>query len=137
MADEIYQEFKEDCLDGTGPDLTGNPVHAVLIDEADYTRSTGNGGHATMADVAGAAQVATSAAIGGKSVAGRTFDLADYTFTSVTGDECEAILYYEERSAAAAGRFLIIIKDSATGLPVTPNGGDINVTINASGLFGI
>jgi hypothetical protein len=27
--------------------------------------------------------------------------------------------------------------DTATGLPLTPNGGDVNVTFNASGIFKI
>lgn len=137
MADAIYEEWKEDAMDGTGPNLSARDILAIAIDSADYTRSTGSGGHSTLSDVPAGARVATSSAIGGKSIAGRTFDLADYTWTSVSGDPFEEILYVEVRSAGDATTHLVIIKDTATGLPATPGGSDINVTINASGLFGL
>ena len=42
------------------------------------------------------------------------------------------IYFYNGNVATDA---LIAYIDSGTGLPVTPNGGDINVTVNASGWF--
>ena len=36
---------------------------------------------------------------------------------------------------AASAQRLIAWVDTGTGLPVTPNGADVNVVFNASGLF--
>ena len=53
-------------------------------------------------------------------------DAADVTWSSVTGDECEAIVLYKHTGTESTSRLIAYI-DSATGLPVTPNGGDIKV----------
>jgi hypothetical protein len=53
-------------------------------------------------------------------------DSGDVTFTAVTGAQCEAIVIVKWVSEAADSPLIAYI-DTATGLPVTPNGGDIQV----------
>jgi hypothetical protein len=58
------------------------------------------------------------------------------TFTAVTGDVSEAVILYKDTGVAATSPLIAYI-DTATGLPVTPNGGDITVTVPASGWFSL
>ena len=59
--------------------------------------------------------------------AGGAADAADCTFTSVTGSSIEAIVIYKDTGTEATSPLIAYI-DTATGLPITPNGGDIIVT---------
>lgn len=63
-----------------------------------------------------------------------TVDFNDFTFTLVSGASCESLTFCLETGTDATSTFWLFI-DTATGLPVTPNGGDINVVLNASGLY--
>lgn len=71
-------------------------------------------------------------------VADGVIDAADASpaFTAVSGSSCESLSLYED-SGSAATSDLICYFDTATGLPLTPNGGDVNLAYNASGIFKI
>lgn len=62
-----------------------------------------------------------------KSTTGGAADGADVTFTSVSGPSIEAIVIYVDTGTEATSPLVAFI-DTATGLPITPNGGDIIVT---------
>jgi hypothetical protein len=70
-----------------------------------------------------------------------TFDTDDFTWSTVTGDQSEDIILYNHDGNGAGAdnaRQLIAFYDTGiTGMPVTPNGGNINVTVNASGWFSL
>lgn len=137
MANALYPKFKERLLDPTTDtlDLITNDIRVLLIDLADYTYSAA---HEFLSDVAGASIVAASAALGTKSVASGVFDAADFAFATVTGDVSEALIIYQHTGAADSNRRLIAFFDTGvTGLPVTPNGGNINVAFHASGIFAL
>lgn len=53
-------------------------------------------------------------------------DAADVTFSAVSGSPIGAIIIYKDTGSAATSPLLLYI-DTATGLPLTPNGGDIIV----------
>jgi len=55
----------------------------------------------------------------------------------VTGNTVEALVIYVDTGSAATSPLVAYIDTSVTGLPVTPNGGDITVTWNASGIFAL
>jgi hypothetical protein len=85
------------------------------------------------ATTAGASLVAT-ATLGSKTGTGGTADAADSTFTAVAaGAAITSILIYQASAVGGGGdvaatlQRLIDYIDTATGLPVTPNGGDIVV----------
>jgi hypothetical protein len=48
-------------------------------------------------------------------------------FSAVTGDQSEALVIYKDTGSAATSPLIAYI-DTATGLPVTPNGADVTVT---------
>ena len=73
-----------------------------------------------------------------KTVASGVFDADDATFTSVTGANCEALLIFQDTGVQSTSRLIAYI-DSATGLPILPNGGDITVVFSsgASKIFAL
>lgn len=122
MASVLYPSFKKLLLDGD-IDLAADTIKAVLIDAADYTYSSA---HDFLDDVPSGARVGTPQTLGSKTTTGGVFDAADITFSAVTGDVSEAILLYKDTGVEGTSPLIAYI-DTATGLPVTPNGGDINV----------
>lgn len=71
-------------------------------------------------------QVAT-ATLASKTTTAGVLDAGDVTFTAVAaGAACDMVLLYKDTGVAGTSRLIAKI-DSATGLPVTPNGGDILV----------
>lgn len=123
MANALYDHGREGFLDGS-IDFDTDDIRCILIDAADYTVDLAL--HDNLDDIPGAARVAVSGALTGKTVAAGVADAADVTFSSVTGDQCEAIVIYKHTGVESTSRLIAYI-DSATGLPVTPNGGDITV----------
>jgi hypothetical protein len=125
MANALYDKFKEDCLEGVHT-LSTDDVRFALVDLADYTFSAA---HEDLADVPAGARVAlTAAGVGSKTVTGGVFDAADITWSSVTGDQSEAIIMYLHTGVDATARLVAFLDTGITGMPVTPNGGDITVT---------
>jgi hypothetical protein len=122
MATALYAKGREGFLDGS-IDWDTDDIRAILIDVADYTVDLAT--HDFLADVAAGARVAVSGALGSKTVTDGVADAADVTWTAVTGDPCEAIVLYKHTGNDATARLIAYI-DNATGLPVTPNGGDIS-----------
>jgi hypothetical protein len=123
MANVLYPKFKEGLLTGSF-DLTSDTIKAVLVDAADYTY---NSSHQYLSDVAAGGRVATTSALGSITVTNGAFDAADATFTSVSGDVSEALVLMIDTGSAATSPLIAYI-DTATGLPATPNGGNIAVT---------
>lgn len=123
MADALYDKGREGFLDGS-IDWDTDDIRIILVDSADYTLDLAN--HDNLDDIPAGARVATSSALTGKTVAAGVADAADKTLSSVTGDVFEYIIAYKHTGTESTSR-LIFCNDSATGLPCTPNGGDITV----------
>ena len=128
MANALYPKFKENLLKGN-IDFDLHPLKAYLVDLADYTYSAA---HELIASVPVGARV-SSATLATVTTVNGTVDAANFAFTAVTGDPSEAVIFTVTNGG---NEYLVAFYDTGvTGLPVTPNGGDINVTINVSGLF--
>ena len=123
MANELYDAGREGFLDGS-IDWDTDDIRAILIDVADYTVNLAT--DVNLDDIPGDATVAVSGALTGKTATDGVADAADVTFSSVTGDECEAIVLYKHTGTESTSRLIAYI-DSAEGLPVTPNGANIKV----------
>ena len=123
MANALYDKGREGFLDGTIDWDTDN-IKVVLVDNADYTVNLATDDF--LDDVAVGGRVATSGNLTSKTVAAGVADAADVTFTAVSGDQCESIVIYYDTGSAATSRLIAYI-DTATNLPVTPNGGDITI----------
>ena len=123
MPNALYDKGREAFLAGE-IDWETDVIKAVLIDAADYTVNLA--AHQFLSDIPLAARVATSAPLTGKTVANGVADAYDLIFPAVSGDSAEALVIYQDTGAAGTSRLIAYI-DTATGLPVIPNGGDINV----------
>jgi hypothetical protein len=55
-------------------------------------------------------------------------------FSAVSGATVENLVFFKNTGTPATSD-LICWFDTASGLPLTPNGGDVNVTFNGSGIF--
>lgn len=123
MANALYDFGREGFLDGS-IDWDTNDIRIILIDEADDTIDLAVDDN--LDDRAGAARVATSDALASKTVTAGVADAANKTWSAVTGDVSESIDGYKHTGVESTSRLIFNI-DTATGLPVTPNGGDITV----------
>lgn len=132
MANAIYPKWKEGLISGAANTALNGNVKAVLVDLADYTYSAS---HQFLSDIAAAGRVATSGNLASKTFTNGLFDAADLAFSAVTGDVSEAIVLYVDTGVASTSPLIAFYDTGVTGLPVTPNGGDINLSFNASGIF--
>ena len=121
MANALYDKGREGFLDGS-IDWDTNDTRIILIDEADDTIDLAVDDN--LDDRAAASRVATSGAMASKTATNGVADAADVTWTAVTGDPSESIDGYKHTGTESTARLIFNI-DTATGLPVTPNGGDI------------
>jgi hypothetical protein len=123
VANRLFDKGRQGFLDGS-IDWDTNNIKAVLIDTGTYTPDYVN--HDNLDDIAVGARVSTSPNLAGKTVVDGVADAADTTFTAVTGATVEAIVIYQDTGTAGTSRLIAWI-DTATGLPLTPNGGDITI----------
>lgn len=138
MANALYPLWKENLLQETaGYDLAGTGttgVFVALVDTGTYTYSAAHQFYSSLSGVVG-----TDQEIGAtKTYTNGVFDGANVTYTAVTGNSVEALVLYRKNAGANTTWPLVAYIDtSVTGLPVTPNGGDITITWNASGIFAL
>jgi hypothetical protein len=126
----IYPKASEQMLQG-GIDLLTDAVKLVLVDADDYTY---NASHEFLSSIPAGARVATSPNLSGKTVTNGLFNASGTSFASVSGDEAEAIVVFVDTGNESTSRLIAYLDTGHTGLPITPDGNNINVTI-ASGLF--
>lgn len=135
MANAVYPKYKEAVLSAsadsalTGTGATG--LYVALVDTGAYTYSAAHEFYSSLAGVIG-----TDQEIGTVTRTSGTVDGDNVTFTAVTGNSVEALVVYRKNAGAnTTWRLVAYIDTGQTGLPVTPNGGDITITWNASGIF--
>ncbi len=137
MANALYVAFRNGVLGShaTRVDLDADTIKAALIDHGTDTPNvtTDDFYNDISAGLVGALSSAfTSKTIG--TVAAGVFDADNVTFSAVSGNSVESVNVLKDTGAGATSD-LIAYFDTGTGLPGTPNGGDITVTWNASGIF--
>jgi len=124
MANALFDKARQRFLEGQF-NWNTDTIKAVLVDTGTYTVNLS--AHEFLADVSAGSRISTSGAFTGKATTGGAADANDVTFTSVTGASIEAIILYKDTGTDATSPLIAFI-DTATGLPITPNGGDIIVT---------
>lgn len=136
MANAIYPLYKQALLSGASNlDLTQSSASlapfVAMVNISTYTYSAA---HQYYSSLSG--QVGTDQQITSPTVTNGTFNGATATFTSVSGAAVGALIIYRKNSGANTTWALVLYEDtSVTGLPVTPNGGNIVITWNGSGIF--
>mgnify|MGYP001191670633 CR=1 FL=1 len=136
MANALYPTFKEALLNKEH-DLNTDAVKASLLDGADESYAATDNTYVAGANgIADAAKVAVSATLqAAATIALGVFDTADFSWTTGSGDVCEVILLWNDGHATDG---LIAWYDTGvTGFPITPNSGNINVTVHSSGWFAL
>lgn len=124
MANALFDFGRESFLAGN-LDWDANAIKAVLVDHGTDTPVPGTDQH--LDDIVVGARIATSANFTTKTVTAGVADADNLTYSSVSGNSVESIVIYYD-SGVEATSILIAFIDTATGLPITPNGGDITVT---------
>ncbi len=137
MANAIYPKWKEALLNATansaitGSGTTG--LYCALVDTGTYTYSSAHQFYSSLSGIVGTDQEITS-----PTLTNGVVDGGDVTFTAVSGASVEALVIYRKNAGANTTWQLVAYIDTGqTGLPVTPNGGNIVITWNASGIFAL
>jgi len=141
----------DDAGDGLGNTASNGIFRAAsvttdtfaLVDPVTGANVAGNGAYTSggrvwklsgvdfMNDIAAGAKICpgTPATLSSKAVSAEGyFSAANTTLGSLTGDQAEGIILIEWNTSDADSRPFIIMTGASSGMPVTPNGGDINIT---------
>ena len=144
MAPFLYDEFRLQLADAATHskiDLESDALSVFFVDEADDTIS--QTADVDAADRAAAAQVpafasapslvnnswAVSSSVG-------VFDADDTVFTSLSGDQVESYDIFKDSGTDTTSP-MISNHDDATGLPLTPSGGNVTIVWAATGIIRI
>lgn len=149
MANALYALAKISLLtQNPSIDIDTDTIKATLIDTANYTVNLTTHQYMNTNTVAAAAKVGSPVTLTGKTVTltgnNAVFRASPTIFPTITGATTEAIILWKDgggggTSASGTTDPLLAYLDTATGLPVTPNGGDITVTwdTGANGIFAV
>jgi hypothetical protein len=124
MANTLFDKARQRFLEAQ-INWSSDTIKCILVDSGTWPPLPAS--QEFLADVSPSARIAGPVTLSGKSTAGGAADAADVTFTSVTGNSIELIVIYKDTGTEASSPLIAII-DTATGLPITPNGGDIIIT---------
>jgi hypothetical protein len=131
VASSLFDPGREGFA-GAEIDWDGAVIKCALVRGYVFSAS-----HRFVSDVtnAGGTLVATSGALTSKSISAGVLDAADVTFAAVpTGAAIPALILFQASAVtggsdlASSAQRLIAYIDTATGLPVTPNGQAIQIT---------
>jgi hypothetical protein len=125
MSNALYDKGRQKFLEGGVAWLTDN-IKAVLVDTALYTLNIAT--HEFLTDIPAGARVATSANLASKTSTNGVADAADVMLIAVTGATVEAVVLYKDTGVAGTSALIAWIDTATSGLPATPNGGDITIT---------
>lgn len=131
MANAIYPKYKEAILSGaTDVALDSETVKVSLIDEDLTPYSSLDEFYSDL----NANGVIGTTVLTNKSVTGGVFD-ADDVSIEASNVESEALLLWIDTGNTETSRLVAWLDDSVTGLPIVPNGSNVDITWNASGIF--
>jgi hypothetical protein len=136
MPSALYPVGKKAILDGD-IDLLVDTIKVVAVADEDYTYSAA---HDFYDDVSASIYLGTSAGtLASKTTTGGVFDAADLAAwaSSLSQDgakDIDALIIFKDTGTPGTSNLLAYI-DLTT--PLTPNGGDVDINWNASGIFAI
>jgi len=137
MANALYGKGRAAFLDGD-IDWSANDIKCLLVDTTDYVVSIDVDQYCNKDTIPDLARVTNglSGNLASKTSTLGVADAADVTLSSVSGEQCEALVIFKDGGGGGVTQsgvtdLLIAYIDTATGLPVTPNGGDITIAWDA------
>ena len=125
MSNQIYGLARQAFAEG---DIAwdADNIKVLLVDTADYTVDIDV--DQFLSDIPLAAREHISSNLTGKTTTLGVVDADDVVYAAVpAGDTLEASVIIQDTGVASTSRLIAYI-DTATGLPVTPNGTDITIT---------
>ena len=132
MANKLYPKSKKQFLQA-GIDLASLNVRAIMVDAGAYTYDDA---HDFLDDIPSGARIAVSGNLTGKTFGDDgSFNSDDPTFTGVSGASIEAIVLYVHTGTDSTSRLIMYQDTGVTGLPLTPDGSDVQITVDAGGWF--
>lgn len=128
---KVYPKYKDAAYTSAANSSIMGTLKVALVDLADYTYSDS---HEFFTSIA-AAVVGTPQVIANKTFAAGLLDGDDSRIPTVAGDESEALVLFLETGTAGTSRLVAYLDSGVTGLPVSPNGGPIDIIWNALGII--
>lgn len=133
MANAFYDRGLEAFLSASvGPSIggwVGATIRTLLVNQSNYSPNISL--HQFLGSISTSARVGTANFITAKTSNSPKPGIADganVTFTAVNGNQVtHVVIYADVSNNSDTASLLLAIIDTATGLPVTPNGGDITV----------
>lgn len=142
MANALFTVYRNNILGDntfTNVQLDADSIEAMFVDHADDTPVPAT--DQDIADILSAARVpafASTPALATKTigtVAAGVFDADDTTFTALTGDQVESLILFKDTGTDTTSILIAFFDTFSSGMPLTPNGGNVTVQWNASGIF--
>lgn len=128
MANQLYPKGKEAFL-GALIDMDTDDIRAVLC------RDAYNAAHDNLNDLLNV--VVTSTTLTSPTITNGVFDTDNILYPTVPATTAVPYMVLYHHTGTPGTSRLIAHIDTATGLPVTPDGTNINVTVNALGWFSL
>lgn len=129
MATIVHTNWLDLMLGGgahTLPDFDADNIDASLLDQTDSGTITAA---SVDYDEVNTATVVATADVAVTSVTGGVVTLTGaVTFSAVTGDAADYLTVWKNSGTPGTSPLIITWDSVSTGLPVTPNGGDITAT---------
>lgn len=124
MSNALYSKGRQAFLEGKINWLT-DTIRCQLVDTAAYTPNLAT--HQFLSDIAAGARIGTPKDLVGQTTTDGVADANDVTFPTLSGPSVELVVLYKWTGVETTSPLIAAI-DTATGLPVTPSGGDIIVS---------
>lgn len=123
MANAMYTLGRQAFLQA-GINWTSDNIKINLLAGASYTPNLSTDQYLSV--IPGGAIVATSGNLSSTTATGGTANAANVTLSSVSGSQITYVGCYKDTGTSSTSP-LIFLLDTATNLPLTPNGGNIVV----------
>lgn len=128
MAGALYDKAREKFLSGA-LSWSNDTIKAVLVPAA-YVPNLAT--HEFLSSIPAGQRLATTAALTGKTVTAGVADANDTVWPAVTNaSQGAAIVFIKDTGTDTTSPLILYVDQASAGLPVIPNGGDINLIFDS------
>lgn len=141
MANSLTNAYRNNAVgDNTYTNVQpdADTIKAMFLDNADDTVTAADADISSIVSAGRIPAIASAPSLASKTVGTvgtGVFDAADTVFTALTGDQAEQLFIFKDTGTEATSIILAQWDTFTSGMPVTPNGGDVTVVWNASGIY--
>lgn len=136
MANFVFDAVRNSVWNSGIDDWTSITVKGMFVDHADDTPAVTDDFINDILSAARVPAIGSCPTLGSKtngSLGVGIFDGADMVFTALSGDQSESLILFNDTGNEATSDTLVRW-DTATGLPLTPNGADVTVQWASGGI---